>query len=100
MSRILSALNRRRRLLMILAAFSLLVIAGAAFWHWYNRGSILDFVDMDLRKLDDKPRTLPEKVMAHFFPDEVHGPRSRLNSILKRTLPGEFKPDRYSGFKP
>lgn len=96
----LAALKRRRHLLMILAASSMLVIGGATFLHGYNRDSLLDFVDQDLRKLKDEPRSIPEKALAYFFPDQFRGSRTRLNRLLDRELPAGFLPTSLFGFQP
>lgn len=94
-------MKRRRYVLLAVTGLALLLLAGVALLYCYGRVSLSEFVDQDLRQLDDNPRTGFTKVLAEFLPVEFTSPRARLNELLEQILPEEFAPkDPYWGFEP
>src|SRR5262245_3188662 len=87
MLRYLTAIRRRKRLCWALAGAIAFALAGGAFLYWYGRGTLDEFVDRDLRKLDDEPKSALAKVLRRFLPAEFTSPRARLNKVLRRILP-------------
>jgi hypothetical protein len=81
------AFLKKRRIGWLLASIAVLLIAGSALLYWYSRVSLADFVDQDLRKLDDTPRTALAKVLHHFMPEQFPGPRTKLDRLLEKVLP-------------
>jgi hypothetical protein len=97
----LARIKPSRRMKLVLAGCALILVAGGTALYRYSRGTLAEFVNQDLRKLDDGPQTAPMKLLARFLPEEMTSPRARLNKLLRRILPDEFKPVGFgAGFQP
>jgi len=96
------AFLKKRRVRWVLASILVILLGGGALLYWYSRASLADFVGIDLRTLDDTHPTALGKFLNGILPDQFPGPRTKLNQVLARTLPEEFKPQKrlLGGFEP
>jgi hypothetical protein len=83
---------KKRRIRWLLAITLVILLGGGALLYWYSRVSLADFVDLDLRALDDTPQTTVGKMLNQIMPGQFPGPQTKLNQLLKRILPEEYKP--------
>src|SRR6516162_1846450 len=88
---------KKRRIRWLLAITLVILLGGGALLYWYSRVSLADFVDLDLRALDDTPQTTVGKMLNQIMPGQFPGPRTKLNQLLKRILPEEYK---FRGLQP
>jgi hypothetical protein len=89
MLRLLALKKRRTR--WIVASILLSLLGGGALFYWYSRSSLSDFVDLDLRTLDDTQQSALGKVLGQILPDHFPGPRTKWNRLLGQILPKECK---------
>ncbi len=94
------AILKKRRMRWLLAIIAVILLAGGALLYWYSRSSLADFVDLDLRKLDDTHPTALGKMLHGILPEQFPGPRTKLNQLLKRILPEKYKPEAAWGVEP
>jgi hypothetical protein len=85
------AFLKKRTVRWVLASILVFLVGGGVLLYWYSRGSLADFVDVDLRKLDDTHATALGKFLNGILPDQFPGTRTKLNQILSHTLPKEFQ---------
>src|SRR5437867_1283481 len=83
----LEVLKRRKRTILALASFAVILLAGGGIVYRSTRLSLSDFVDEDLRKLDDDNRPALNKMLGRLFPEQFPGPRTQLNKLLDGILP-------------
>src|SRR5262245_36848638 len=87
------AFLKKRRIRWLLASTLVILLGGGALLYWYSRGSLADYVDGDLRKLDDTHPTSFGKFLGQILPDQFPGPRTKLERMLKQIMPKEFVPE-------
>ena len=93
-----AGIKRRKR---GLAVLTVILLAGCVILYWYSRPSLSEFVNQDLRKLDDKPQLALGKMLHEFLPEQFPGPRTRLKRVLERTLPKDSTTEKkFRGFEP
>jgi hypothetical protein len=76
----------------------LFMIVGVVNW-WCLHSPLTEFVDRDLRKLDDSSQAKWRQFVAKFLPQEFVSPKLRLQKTLQRILPGEYTSP-IPGFEP
>src|SRR5262245_60978170 len=86
------AIMRRKRTLAVVAVLTVAATALSTIPFWCSRDEFAEFVDQDLRKLNDDPRPFPVNILARHFPDQFPRPRTRLNRTLERVLPEKENP--------
>jgi hypothetical protein len=87
-------LKGRRRLTLLVVGFVLTLLAVGAFLYLHSRDSLADFVNQDLRRVNDQPQTALDEFLAQHLPEHFSGRRTRLNRLLERSLPEQFRADR------
>lgn len=97
MSRLKAVLRCRK--FRVLAVCLLLAAAGGGWW-WFTRNPLAEFVDQDLRKLDDGSQTKRQLLLAKFLPAEFVSPKARLQKTLDRILPEEYRSKDIFAYEP